>query len=282
MAEHPPAHGKKWINFLFAYSAFAFPIKLCLNTLALYLLPSWFCPQPCWWGSEQAAAVWGCGETTKNGKGQGNGFVTAFCQLLVKPTIADPRGNAIPVASGEVCFYQALLKAQIDGSTIPSCSDISLRIPGDWSKHWAVKWYLSVNLCSNQLFMWSGARTEAHPGMPFSPRAVCEGCCCPHHCLGIPSDGWRVPVLPLSGAGRVVCVGRIGLGWSDLLSFLRWNYSFSEIKTAYAYVLHNKNKCNKAPAEINTRVAAFQRRWAVTKGVPWREHTYVLFPWNLN
>lgn len=76
-----------------------------------------------------------CGETTKNGKGQVNGFVTTLCQLLVKPTIASPRGNVILMASGEVCFYQALLKAQIDGSTIPSCSDISLRIPGDWSKH---------------------------------------------------------------------------------------------------------------------------------------------------
>lgn len=63
-----------------------------------------------------------------------NGFVTTLGKLLVKPTIAGPRGNVISAGSGEVCFYQALLKAQIDGSTIPSCSDISLRIPGDWSR----------------------------------------------------------------------------------------------------------------------------------------------------
>lgn len=165
----------------------------------------------------------GCGETTKKGKGQVNGFVTTLCQLLVKPTIAGPRGIVIPTGSGEVCFYQALLKAQIDGGTIPSCSDISLCIPGDWSKHWAVKWYLSVNLCSNQLFMQSGERKQAHPGMPFSPRAVCEGCWCPHHYLGVPSTDWRVPVLPLSGAGRVVWVGRIRvLIWVKVIRSLFW------------------------------------------------------------
>lgn len=110
---------------------------------------------------------------------------------------------------------------------------------------------------------WSKERSS--PRDALQPQGCVWGCWCPHHCLGIPSADRRVPVLPLSGAGRVVCIGRIGLGWSDLLSFLRWNYNFSEIKTAYAYALHNKNKRNKAPTEITIRVAAFQRRWAVTK-----------------
>lgn len=68
--------------------------------------------------------------------------------------------------------------------------------------------------------MQSGARKEAHTGMPFSPRAVCEGCWCPHHYFDIPSADWRLPVLPLSGAGRV-CVGRIRvLVWVDVICFL--------------------------------------------------------------
>lgn len=62
-------------------------------------------------------------------------FVITICRLLVKPTIADPRGNVISTVSVEVCFYPALLKAQIHGNTVLSCFDISLHIPGEQFNH---------------------------------------------------------------------------------------------------------------------------------------------------
>lgn len=99
-----------------------------------------------------------------------------ICKLLVKPTIADPRGNVISTISGEVCSYPAVLKAQIDGNTVLSCFNISLHIPGEWSNYCAVKGYLSVSLCSNQLFTQSGARKETHPQDALRPRGrACRG-----------------------------------------------------------------------------------------------------------
>ena len=76
-----------------------------------------------------------CSADNLNGKGQMSRFVITICRFLVKPTIADPRGNVISAVSGEVCFYPALLKAQIDGSTVLSFFDISLHIPGERSNH---------------------------------------------------------------------------------------------------------------------------------------------------
>lgn len=139
-------------------------------------------------------------------------------------------------------FYPALLKAQTVGSTMLSCFNISLCVPGELSNHWVVKCYPSVSLCITIRYL-----CKEDPWQTLSAGHLTPG-----------SSAWRM-LVPLPFCWHLLqpgqscscfwgCVaGRTRvLTWIYIILFLFWGGNLvREISTRPA---------NEAPSEINTRI----------------------------